>query len=118
MTAVGLLPFTRAALEVATAVLPPYRSQALERAQGWIRLPDGKARTGFGPCCTRHGMTTLFAALNVPTGEKALRGTSAPPLPNRSAKPLTTLLLLIIRRQLRWSERKRWCPPRRLYGAD
>ena len=26
MTAVGLLPFARVALEVATAVLPPYRS--------------------------------------------------------------------------------------------
>ena len=43
--------------------------QALERAQGWIRLPDGKALTGFSHCYQRHGMTTLFAALNVLTGE-------------------------------------------------
>lgn len=43
--------------------------QALERAQGWIRLPDGKALTGFSHCYTRHGTTTLFAALNVLTGE-------------------------------------------------
>lgn len=43
--------------------------QALERAQGWIRLPNGKALTGFSHCYTRHGTTTLFAALNVLTGE-------------------------------------------------
>ena len=43
--------------------------QALERAQGWIRLPDGKALTGFSHCYTRHGTTTLFAALNVLSGE-------------------------------------------------
>ena len=43
--------------------------QALERAQGWIRLPDGKALNGFSHCYTRHGTTTLFAALNVVTGE-------------------------------------------------
>ena len=43
--------------------------QALERAQGWIRLPDGKALTGFSHCYTRHGTTTLFAALNVLTGQ-------------------------------------------------
>lgn len=42
--------------------------QALERAQGWIRLPDGKALTGFSHCYTRHGTTTLFAALDVITG--------------------------------------------------
>ena len=43
--------------------------QALERAQGWIRLPDGKAMNGFSHGYTRHGTTTLFAALNVITGE-------------------------------------------------
>jgi transposase len=43
--------------------------QALERAQGWIRLPDGKAMNGFSHCYTRHGTTTLFAALDVITGE-------------------------------------------------
>ena len=43
--------------------------QALERAQGWIKLPDGKALNGFSHCYTRHGTTTLFAALNVITGE-------------------------------------------------
>ena len=42
---------------------------ALERAQGWIRLPDGKAMNGFSHGYTRHGTTTLFAALNVITGE-------------------------------------------------
>lgn len=42
--------------------------QALERAQGWLKLPTGKALTGFNHEYTRHGTTTLFAALNVATG--------------------------------------------------
>ena len=42
--------------------------QALERAQGWLRLPNGQALTGFSHRYTRHGTTTLFAALEVATG--------------------------------------------------
>ena len=42
--------------------------QALERAQGWLRLPNGKALTGFSHSYQRHGTTTLFAALEVATG--------------------------------------------------
>src|SRR6201982_642623 len=42
--------------------------QALERAQGWIRLPNGRALTGFAHEYKRHGTTTLFAALNVASG--------------------------------------------------
>ena len=42
--------------------------QALERAQGWIRLPNGRALTGFAHEYKRHGTTTLFAALEVATG--------------------------------------------------
>ncbi len=42
--------------------------QALERAQGWLKLPTGKALTGFNHEYTRHGTTTLFAALEVATG--------------------------------------------------
>jgi len=42
--------------------------QALERAQGYLRLPNGKALNGFSHCYTRHGTTTLFAALEVTTG--------------------------------------------------
>ncbi len=42
--------------------------QALERAQGWLRLPYGKALTGFSHGYRRHGTTTLFAALEVATG--------------------------------------------------
>jgi transposase len=42
--------------------------QALERAQGYLRLPDGKALNGFSHCYKRHGTTTLFAALEVTTG--------------------------------------------------
>ena len=43
--------------------------QALERAQGWLRLPNGKALTGFSHEYKRHGTTTLFAALEVATGQ-------------------------------------------------
>ena len=43
--------------------------QALERAQGWLRLPDGRALTGFAHEYQRHGTTTLFAALEVATGQ-------------------------------------------------
>jgi len=43
--------------------------QALERGQGWLRLPDGKALTGFAHEYKRHGTTTLFAALEVATGQ-------------------------------------------------
>ncbi|MGH7409876.1 MAG: IS630 family transposase, partial [Candidatus Methylomirabilis sp.] len=43
--------------------------QALERAQGWLRLPSGKALTGYAHEYTRHGTTTLFAALEVATGQ-------------------------------------------------
>lgn len=42
--------------------------QALERAQGWLRLPNGKALNGYSHCYKRHGTTTLFAALDVATG--------------------------------------------------
>lgn len=43
--------------------------QALERAQGFLRLPNGKAVNGFSHCYKRHGTTTLFAALNIVTGQ-------------------------------------------------
>src|SRR6185503_9071877 len=42
--------------------------QALERAQGWLQLPDGRALTGFNHEYVRHGTSTLFAALEVATG--------------------------------------------------
>jgi len=42
--------------------------QALQRAQGWLRLPNGKALTGYNHEYKRNGTTTLFAALNVATG--------------------------------------------------
>ena len=43
--------------------------QALERAQGWLRLPDGRALTGFAHEYKRHGTITLFAALEVASGQ-------------------------------------------------
>jgi transposase len=42
--------------------------QALERAQGWLRLPNGKAMRGQSHEYKRHGTTTLFAGLEVHTG--------------------------------------------------
>jgi transposase len=42
--------------------------QALERAQGWLVLPDGRCLKGFSSRYRRHGTTTLFAALEVATG--------------------------------------------------
>jgi len=43
--------------------------QALERAQGWLRLSDGQSLKGFSHEYKRHGTTTLFAALEVATGQ-------------------------------------------------
>jgi transposase len=43
--------------------------QALERAQGWLKLPNGRALTGFSHEYERHGTTTLFAALEIATGQ-------------------------------------------------
>ena len=42
--------------------------QALERAQGYLKLPNGRALTGQSHDYKRHGTTTLFAALQVATG--------------------------------------------------
>lgn len=42
--------------------------QALERAQGYLKLPNGRALTGQSHDYRRHGTTTLFAALEVATG--------------------------------------------------
>jgi transposase len=43
--------------------------QALERHQGYLRLPSGKAITGFSHEYKRHGITNLFTALEVATGK-------------------------------------------------
>jgi hypothetical protein len=43
--------------------------QALERAQGYLNLPNGRALTGQSHDYKRHGTTTLFAALEVATGK-------------------------------------------------
>lgn len=42
--------------------------QALERAQGWLKLPNGKAITGYSHEYKRHGIINLFAALEISTG--------------------------------------------------
>jgi transposase len=43
--------------------------QALERAQGYLKLPNGRSLTGQSHDYKRHGTTTLFAALDVATGK-------------------------------------------------
>jgi transposase len=43
--------------------------QALERRQGYLKMPNGRALTGQSHDYKRHGTTTLFAALNVSTGK-------------------------------------------------
>ena len=43
--------------------------QALERAQGYLKLPSGRALSGQSHDYKRHGTTTLFAALEVGTGK-------------------------------------------------
>jgi hypothetical protein len=42
---------------------------ALERAQGYLKLPSGRALSGQSHDYKRHGTTTLFAALEVGTGK-------------------------------------------------
>jgi transposase len=43
--------------------------QALERAQGYLKLPNGRAMTGQSHDYKRNGTTTLFAAFDVGSGE-------------------------------------------------
>ena len=43
--------------------------QALERAQGYLKLPDGRTLTGHSHDYKRNGTSTLFAAFEVATGK-------------------------------------------------
>jgi transposase len=43
--------------------------QALERKQGYLKTPSGRALTGQSHDYKRHGTTTLFAAFEVATGK-------------------------------------------------
>lgn len=43
--------------------------QALERAQGYLRLPNGKSVRGINHEYKRHGTTTLFASFEVGSGK-------------------------------------------------
>ncbi len=45
--------------------------QALERAQGYLKLPNGRALTGQSHDYKRHGTTTLFARLHEPDRGRA-----------------------------------------------
>jgi hypothetical protein len=43
--------------------------ESVVRAQGYLKLPNGRALTGQSRDNKRHGTTTLFAALEVATGK-------------------------------------------------
>jgi transposase len=43
--------------------------QALERTQGYLKFPNGRALSGQSHDYKRHGTSTLFAALDVTTGK-------------------------------------------------
>jgi hypothetical protein len=47
--------------------------QALENAYGYLKLPNGRALTGWSHDYIRHGTYTLFAALDVAKGEVMAR---------------------------------------------
>lgn len=47
--------------------------QALERAQGYLKLPNGRALTGHSHDYKRNGTTTMFAAYEVATGKVMTR---------------------------------------------
>jgi len=47
--------------------------QALERAQGYLKLANGRALGGQAHQYTRHGTSTLFAALDIACGEVMAR---------------------------------------------
>src|SRR5258705_10023541 len=65
---VGLYMHTRGnALVLAVDEKPSI--QALERSQGYLKLPNGRSLTGQSHNYTRHGTTTLFAAFDVATGK-------------------------------------------------
>src|SRR5918994_233049 len=49
--------------------------QALERAQGYLKLPNGRALTGQAHDYRRRGNSTLFTALHVATGQITARHT-------------------------------------------
>ncbi len=43
--------------------------QALERTQGYLKMPNGRALTGQSHDYKRHGATTLFAAFGIAAGK-------------------------------------------------
>jgi hypothetical protein len=45
----------------------PWRPR--RRAQGYLKLPNGRTLTGHSHDCKRNGTTTLFAAYEVATGK-------------------------------------------------
>jgi hypothetical protein len=60
-------PFCRGeAGAIGLSRMPMARSR---RAQGYLKLPNGRALTGQSHDYKRHGTTTLFAALEVATGK-------------------------------------------------
>src|SRR6202030_2631460 len=77
--------FAAKAAEIVGLYLPPPENaivicvdekpsiQALERAQGYLKFPNGRALSGQSHDYKRHGTSTLFAALEVATGHLPAR---------------------------------------------
>jgi hypothetical protein len=58
--------------------------QALERAQGYLKLPNGRTLTGHSHDYKRHGTSTLFAAFEVATGKVNGHSQKSPTTPRIS----------------------------------
>ena len=59
--------------------------QALERAQGYLKLPSGRSLTGHSHNYTRNGTSPLFASAAHTASNRANRADSA-----SSARPMRT----------------------------
>ena len=64
--------------------------QALERAQGYLKLPNGRTLSGHSHDYKRNGTTTLFAALEVATG--TVRAAHSAPWGRRFVLPTSDCL--------------------------
>jgi transposase len=67
--AAGWLHAKLAEVNAAIHAIDPQLIQALERAQGYLKLPNGRAIIGQSHDYKRNGTTSLFAALEVATGQ-------------------------------------------------
>ena len=86
--------------------------QALERSQGYLKLPNGRALTGHSHDYKRHGTSTLFAAFEVGPPTRNAGGArsswsswtmSLPPIRRRGSKSSWTISTPIRRMRNGWN---------------